>query len=91
MDSEDYIPSKMTAAEFDALLIAAGDRLGSETEELKRRNAVLRQLLEEKRRFAVRLEQTLNELQAEQERIDEEVRRLLSPDEWKQITSSAVV
>lgn len=78
----------MTIAEFDARLEQANERIRQETQGLKEQNYVLRELLERRRRFAERLAQTLAELEAEQEAMDAEIRRLLSPEELQTLTAA---
>ncbi len=79
-DIEEHLPT-MTAAEFDGQLLAAVERRAVETEKVRMETEVLRTLLQRKQRLVARLEATLVELQAEQAVINDEVRRLLTPEE----------
>lgn len=76
-------PPMMTAAEFDARLLANTERRATENEKARQETQLLQSLLERKQRLVTRLEATLAELQAEQETINTEVRRLLTPEEQR--------
>ena len=78
----------MAVPEFDAQLEQANERIRQETQGLKEQNHVLRDLLERRRNFAARLEQTLAKLNGERKAMDAEIRRLLSPGELKTLTAA---
>jgi hypothetical protein len=80
-DDAEFIPTQLTAAELDARLDKASDRRAAESARIREETRVLQTLLERKRRLAARMQATLAELQAEQETINAEVRRLLTPEE----------
>ena len=73
----------MTAAEFDARLLASVERRAAENAQVRAETRALQTLLERKQRLVAHLEATLAEMQAEQETINAEVRRLLTPDEQR--------
>jgi anti-sigma-K factor RskA len=82
MQTEDeVILPTMTAAEFDQRIVAANERRAVENAKMRQETHALEQLIERKLRLVARLEATLAEMQAEQETINAEVRRLLTPEE----------
>ena len=81
MNDADETYSPMTVAEFDALLLASVERRAAENARMREETHLLQALLERKQHLVVRLETTFAELQAEQDAINAEVRRLLTPEE----------
>lgn len=73
----------MTAAEFDASLLANLERVAAKNEQIRAQTRTLRDLLERKQRLAARLETTLTEMITEQETINIEISRLLTSEEQR--------
>jgi uncharacterized protein YlxW (UPF0749 family) len=80
-EDEEMILPTMTADEFDKRIVAANERRASENAKMREETRALQELVERKLRLVARLEATLAEMQAEQETINAEVRRLLTPEE----------
>ena len=75
--------SPTTAAAFDTRLLESVERRTAENAQVRAETRALQTLLERKQRLVAHLEVTLAEMQAEQEMINAEVRRLLTPDEQR--------
>ncbi len=73
----------MTAAEFDASLLANLERVAARNEQIRAQTRTLRDLLERKQRLAARLETTLTKMITEQETINIEISRLLTSEEQR--------
>ena len=73
----------MTAAAFDARLLESVERRTAENAQVRAETRTLQSLLERKQRLVAHLEAALAEMQAEQETINAEVSRLLTPDEQR--------
>lgn len=90
-DDEEVTLATMTVAEFDERIHAANERLAAEAEAMREQNKILHGLVAQYRDYLARLEITLGELQAERERMDAEVRRLLSPEEQATLRLTAAL